>query len=847
MNSMCLSSKRMGSAWQEAVLKLNEVQHVEAYNAAIAACGKAHKWQLSLDLLHKLHQTHLKATIVSFNAAISACERVSLWRQSLKLLSTLQNERLQESVVTYLTSISACGKGTQWQSAIHLLEDAERNNADAVEVYNATISAYQRSKLWERALDLFFRMNEMNLSDVISLNAALSACSSESGLWQAALHLISGMQAFRIWANEVAHNSGITSCAKSNSWDKALNLFRLLESNGRKLDVISYGAATNACDRGARWQHAIYLKDIAGADQSDKSLSYFATSCVGASSRLGRWECAMQIYRQLRANCCELSIISCTALCTADGRRWQDALYMASGPSPVSCDVDFYNEVMGATEWANALLLLLVHRKTLQMNSVSYNAVMGSCQRWEHWQESLTLFLDQSFRGIRLDLSSLGSAMSVKSQWEGVSTLLQRVQDLSLESGSAGSAGSAFKSAALFSSGNWKNSLSVLQGSRLLVDRISDFRQLLDAYSEAQWPLACLLLLQLEGMRIEATTLSFALASAIAKKGIWSKALEISNQLWHRAAVSVSTVVTVMLNSFSAGLQWQKAVSALRRLHEPQLLDYDILVTTCWNCEENQMAGKLFKESGYLRSAVSFLWGLSVVHEQDPTVIHSACVNAWVAMKQTIPSDFDLITAWKSSAVLGVGNPAFHKFLEEQVLHRLSSFPLEQLSFAVQAAASTTASAEFFSFAQERALYFLREGLLDLSFFRDGQELLSMIFACKVATGGEISSLISSKFLNTLRAALRQHGQSMDGRKKHNISSKLRVLNENVSEVQVVMTMIGGDDRPVLLKPPGWEVYNDRVEACPQLLSYVRRVLRPCRIHQDMPLFRKSFLDHRII
>ena len=61
------------------MLKLNEVQQVEAYNAAIAACGKAHKWQVSLDLLHKLRQTHLKATIVSFKAAISACDWVSLW------------------------------------------------------------------------------------------------------------------------------------------------------------------------------------------------------------------------------------------------------------------------------------------------------------------------------------------------------------------------------------------------------------------------------------------------------------------------------------------------------------------------------------------------------------------------------------------------------------------------------------------------------------------------------------------------------------------------------------------------------------------------------------------------
>ena len=32
---------------------------------------------------------------------------------------------------------------------------------------------------------------------------------------------------------------------------------------------------------------------------------------------------------------------------------------------------------------------------------------------------------------------------------------------------------------------------------------------------------------------------------------------------------------------------------------------------------------------------------------------------------------------------------------------------------------------------------------------------------------------------------------------------------------------------------PGWEVYNERVEACPQLLGYVQRTLPLRPIHQD--------------
>jgi len=56
-----------------------------------------------------------------------------------------------------------------------------------------------------------------------------------------------------------------------------------------------------------------------------KSLSYFATSCLAASARSSRWEHGWGLLQALRSVRCELSVVSCSALCQ-DGRRWQLAL-----------------------------------------------------------------------------------------------------------------------------------------------------------------------------------------------------------------------------------------------------------------------------------------------------------------------------------------------------------------------------------------------------------------------------------------------------------------------------------------------------------------------------------------
>lgn len=341
----------------------------------------------------------------------------------------------------------------------------------------------------------------------------------------------------------------------------------------------------------------------------------------------------------------------------------------------------------------------------------------------------MSLLVDQHLGGIETNFGAyvLPFLASEKSKWQGVSQLLRNAGDQRLDFDAA-------LNGAVVSSTNWKWSMMLLRESRGLVefDCLEVSKPFFDG---AEWSVASLLLSELQEMQLQSDSeASFSLASSLCRKGMWWKSLLMSQEL---GQLGVTSEVLV-LNSFSTALQWSEALAALGRMEPgPGLVDYDVLVMVCWKCEENFLAAQLLRESKGLRSPISFLWGLSVIHEADPGVIHAACLDAWVALREaTGPSDFDLITAWRASAVLGAGNERFHQFLVERVRDRLPKLTLEELSFAVQGAASTTAPVDFYFSVQACGLEFLRDGQVDLSFSKDGQEILSMVFACKIA-GGE--------------------------------------------------------------------------------------------------------------
>jgi pentatricopeptide repeat protein len=64
---------------------------------------------------------------------------------------------MEPTIITYSATISACEKGRQWERALELFEEVKKHPRMEPNIitYNATISACGKGGRWERALELF--------------------------------------------------------------------------------------------------------------------------------------------------------------------------------------------------------------------------------------------------------------------------------------------------------------------------------------------------------------------------------------------------------------------------------------------------------------------------------------------------------------------------------------------------------------------------------------------------------------------------------------------------------------------------------------------------------------------
>ena len=78
---------------------------------------------------------------------------------TLQLLDEMQQRRLEPNVINFNATISACEKGRQWEKALQLpYEMQQRRLEPNVISFNAAISACGKGGQWEKALELLDEM-----------------------------------------------------------------------------------------------------------------------------------------------------------------------------------------------------------------------------------------------------------------------------------------------------------------------------------------------------------------------------------------------------------------------------------------------------------------------------------------------------------------------------------------------------------------------------------------------------------------------------------------------------------------------------------------------------------------
>ena len=105
--------------------------NVVTFNAALRSFGKALRWQLALPCLERMGSASLEANVISYTALLSStvgsdrmasrvASQVPPWWLAMDLLDRMISEEVSPNILTYNAALVSCEKASQWQRALLL-------------------------------------------------------------------------------------------------------------------------------------------------------------------------------------------------------------------------------------------------------------------------------------------------------------------------------------------------------------------------------------------------------------------------------------------------------------------------------------------------------------------------------------------------------------------------------------------------------------------------------------------------------------------------------------------------------------------------------------------------------
>merc|ERR1719188_174987 len=97
------------------------------------------------------------------------------------------------------------------------------------------------------------------LPDVVTYNAVISAC-EKSRQWEPALQVAEEMQRWAVAPDKVTYSTLISACGWGLDWEMALAYFNRIETTRRmKPDLVACTAAIGACGKASEWERSLLL------------------------------------------------------------------------------------------------------------------------------------------------------------------------------------------------------------------------------------------------------------------------------------------------------------------------------------------------------------------------------------------------------------------------------------------------------------------------------------------------------------------------------------------------------------------------------------------------------------
>ena len=195
---------------------------------AMLACSKAGEWEESLQLM-RLYGEQSELSIVAVNSLIAACGRAGRPDMSMEVLYEVEGRGMKLDTRSYRSSIIACNQAEHEYRRSLQLQRQTNPSSD-----RQTAQVNDGFEWWECAISLLRRMKESGLQpDTPTLSSTISACEA-AGQWQRALHILQSAmnENATVALNVYCFNAAISACEKGGAWVEALEIYEKMKDQG---------------------------------------------------------------------------------------------------------------------------------------------------------------------------------------------------------------------------------------------------------------------------------------------------------------------------------------------------------------------------------------------------------------------------------------------------------------------------------------------------------------------------------------------------------------------------------------------------------------------------------------
>ena len=216
--------------------------------------------------------------VISFTNVIREAKRTGDFRAAVKAADDwlLVQKELTPGGVT--SCLSIFGYARLHEKALALLERLKQDGKRAnVQQYNACMTACVRSGAFEKALEMFEKMDEeispganSTCRDVYSYTTALTAL-ERSGKYDLAYELFASMDKVGVPKNTFVYNVIITALGKAGKWEEALKSYGDMRMQQILPDKSTFYSLVSALERGGEFALAAKIKDNYAMSNKKKS------------------------------------------------------------------------------------------------------------------------------------------------------------------------------------------------------------------------------------------------------------------------------------------------------------------------------------------------------------------------------------------------------------------------------------------------------------------------------------------------------------------------------------------------------------------------------------------------